>query len=153
MKNLELKLPPVVLVVFAAIGMWLVSRSVLNSHVDFPGMVWWSIGVAAVGFCIGIAGVLEFTRVGTTADPRVPDQSSHLVVSGVYRYSRNPMYLGLLLVLCGWCLFLGSSISVLLLPAFILYMNRFQIVPEERFMQEKFAGSYRQYKSQVRRWI
>ena len=153
MKNLELKVPPVVLVAVVAVGMWAVSRIALNSHFTFPYVEWWSASIVLLGFFISIAGVLQFRKSGTTVDPRVPDQSSNLVVSGVYRYSRNPMYLGFLLALCGWCVFLGSMVSVLFLPVFILYMNCFQIVPEERFMQEKFGASYRQYRSQVRRWI
>lgn len=153
MKNLELKVPPVVLVAVVAVGMWAVSRIALNSHFTFPYVEWWSAGLVLLGIFIAIAGVLQFRMAGTTVDPRVPDQSSNLVVSGIYRYSRNPMYLGFLLALCGWCVFLGSMVSVLFLPVFILYMNCFQIVPEERFMQEKFGASYRQYRSQVRRWI
>ncbi|BDX01550.1 hypothetical protein MACH16_02980 [Marinomonas pontica] len=153
MKNLELKIPPVVLVAVVAVAMWAVSRIALNSHFTFPYVEWWSAGLVLLGICIAIAGVLQFRMAGTTVDPRVPDQSSNLVVSGIYRYSRNPMYLGFLLALCGWCVFLGSLVSVLFLPVFILYMNCFQIVPEERFMQEKFGASYRQYRSQVRRWI
>lgn len=153
MKNLELKVPPVVLVAVVAVGMWAVSRIALNSHFTFPYVEWWSAGLVLLGICIAIAGVLQFRMAGTTVDPRVPDQSSNLVVSGIYCYSRNPMYIGFLLALCGWCVFLGSMVSVLFLPVFILYMNCFQIVPEERFMQEKFGASYRQYRSQVRRWI
>lgn len=153
MKNLELKIPPVVLVAVVAVAMWAVSRIALNSHFTFPYVEWWSAGLVLLGICIAIAGVLQFRMAGTTVDPRVPDQSSNLVVSGIYRYSRNPMYIGFLLALCGWCVFLGSMVSVLFLPVFILYMNCFQIVPEERFMQEKFGASYRQYRSQVRRWI
>ena len=153
MKNLELKVPPVILVAVVFVGMWAVSRISLVLHFTFSYMEWWSAGLVFLGFCIAIAGVLQFRKAGTTVDPRVPDQSSNLVVSGIYRYSRNPMYLGFLLALCGWCVFLGSMVSVLFLPAFIIYMNRFQIVPEERFMQEKFAESYRQYKAKVHRWI
>ncbi len=153
MKNLELKIPPVVLVAVVAAGMWAVSRIAMNSHFTFSYMKWWSAGMVLLGICSAITGVLQFRMAGTTVDPRVPGQSSNLVVSGVYRYSRNPMYLGFFLALCGWCLFLGNVVSALFLPAFIIYMNRYQIIPEERFMQEKFAKSYRQYKTQVRRWI
>ena len=163
MKNLELKIPPVVLVAIVAVGMWAVSRIALNSHFTFPcGMVvgWYGL----LGFCIAIAGVLQFRKSGTTVDPRVPDQSSNLVVSGVYRYSRNPMYLGFLLALCGWCLFLENVVSALCLPAFIIYMNRFQIVPEERFMQEslgrlitntrlKFAAGSKDRGNQCCHWL
>ncbi len=106
-----------------------------------------------VGACIAILGVMEFRAAGTTVDPRVPDQSESLEIRGVYRCSRNPMYLGLLLVLCAWGLFLGSIPSLLFLPAFVIYMNRFQIIPEERFVREKFGESFSKYTSEVRRWV
>ncbi|WP_372982674.1 isoprenylcysteine carboxylmethyltransferase family protein [Marinobacter sediminum] len=153
MKALELKVPPVVLVAIAAGGMWAVSGVSSKLNFAIPGVAWWSTGIAVVGACIAIFGVLQFRVAETTVDPRVPDQSTNLVVSGVYRYSRNPMYLGFFLVLCAWALYLGSVISLLALPVFIMYMNRFQIVPEERFMHNQFGEVYDKYRSEVRRWI
>ncbi|MDR9437787.1 MAG: isoprenylcysteine carboxylmethyltransferase family protein, partial [Thiohalophilus sp.] len=70
-----------------------------------------------------------------------------------YRYTRNPMYLGFLLMLVAWGLFLGSVFAALLLPLFIIYMNRFQILPEERHMRALFGEAYLHYMSQVRRWL
>lgn len=153
MDALELKLPPLALVAIVAAGMLAVSRIPANPDFALPGAAWVSAALAAVGAVIALLGVLEFRRVGTTVDPRVPDQSANLVVSGVYRFSRNPMYLGFLLVLIAWGLFLGSIIALLLIPAFVLYMNFFQIIPEERFMREKFGESYDTYVTEVRRWI
>lgn len=153
MDALELKLPPLALVVIIAAGMLAVSRIPTNPGFALPGAAWISAAVAAAGAIIAVLGVVEFRRVGTTVDPRVPDQSANLVVSGVYRLSRNPMYLGFLLVLVAWGLFLGSIISLLLIPAFVLSMNYFQIFPEERFMREKFGDSYETYVTKVRRWI
>ncbi len=152
MKALELKVPPVALVAIVAASMWALSRISPNLYFTSPGVAWLSAGIALVGVCIVVLGVLEFRAAKTTVDPRVPDQSATLVVRGVYRHSRNPMYLGFLLVLCGWGLFLGNAFSLLFLPAFIIYMNRFQIVPEEQFMSEKFGESYTNYRSEVRRW-
>lgn len=153
MKALELKVPPVALVVVVAAGMWALSRITLDLYFSIPGVTLFSAGIAVVGISIAVLGVLEFKVAGTTVDPRVPHQSANLVVRGVYRYSRNPMYLGLLLVLCGWGVFLGNAASLLFIPAFILYMNRFQIVPEERFMSDKFGESYDSYRAEVRRWL
>lgn len=153
MRVLELKVPPVALVAIVAASMWIVSRTSPNLSFTIPGVAWFSTGIAVVGVCIAIIGVLEFRAAGTTVDPRVPDQSVSLVVRGVYRRSRNPMYLGFLLALSAWGLFLGSIPSLLFLPAFIIYMNRFQIVPEERLMCEKFGESYNKYSSEVRRWV
>lgn len=153
MDALELRLPPLALVIIIGAGMLAVSRIPTNPGFAIPGAAWMSAAVAAAGAIIAVLGVVEFRRVGTTVDPRVPHQSANLVVSGVYRLSRNPMYLGFLLVLVAWGLFLGCIISLLLIPAFVLYMNCFQIVPEERFMREKFGESYNRYSSMVRRWI
>ena len=80
-------------------------------------------------------------------------QSSSVVASGVYRHSRNPMYLGLLLVLSGWALYLSNAAPALLLPAFVGYMNRFQIEPEERILAAKFGAPFTDYVAAVRRWL
>ncbi|QCF24854.1 methyltransferase family protein [Hydrocarboniclastica marina] len=153
MSALDLKVPPVALVGIIAAGMWVTSEIFSDLSFAVPGATWWSSGIAAAGFWIAILGVLRFRAAGTTVDPRVPDQSASLVVSGIYRYSRNPMYLGFLLVLCAWGLFLGNALALAGLPMFVLYMNRFQIDPEERFMQEKFGDQYTRYRAGVRRWI
>lgn len=153
MNVLELKVPPLVLVAIVAVMMWAASRISPNLYFTISGLGWWSAAIAVLGICIALLGVLAFRVAATTVDPRVPEQTTNLVVGGVYRHSRNPMYLGFLLVLCAWGLLLGSVLALLFLPAFILYMNRFQIVPEERFMYKKFGESYSKYKSEVRRWL
>lgn len=153
MKSLELKIPPVALVIIVAAGMWGVSRLTPSWSFDFQGAAWLATGIGLIGCCIVFLGVWEFGRAGTTVDPRDPDKSEKLVVSGIYRFSRNPMYLGFLLILLAWGLKLNSPLSLLLLPFFVLYMSRFQIIPEERWMHNKFGESYDGYKSKVRRWI
>jgi len=150
---LELKVPPVVLVAFVAVGMWALSRISPDFLIAIPAAGWVASGIALVGMAIAVLGVLAFRTAGTTVDPRVPDQSESLVVSGIYRYSRNPMYLGFLMVLCAWGLWLGNVPALLFLPAFVLYMNRFQIAPEERFMREKFGDAFTRYCTGVRRWL
>lgn len=153
MTALELKVPPVVLVAIVAVGMWALSRISPDFSIAIPAAGWVASGIALVGMAIAVLGVLAFRTAGTTVDPRVPDQSESLVVSGVYRYSRNPMYLGFLMVLGAWGLWLGNVPALLFLPAFVLYMNRFQIVPEERFMREKFGDAFTRYCTGVRRWL
>lgn len=153
MTALELKVPPVVLVVIVAAGMWALSRILPDASIAIPAAGWLASVAALAGVAIAALGVLAFRTAGTTVDPRVPEQSESLVVSGVYRYSRNPMYVGFLLVLCAWGLWLGNLPALLFLPAFVLYMNRFQIVPEERFMADKFGEDYTSYCAKVRRWV
>ncbi|WP_273023120.1 isoprenylcysteine carboxylmethyltransferase family protein [Rheinheimera sp.] len=150
---LELKIPPLVLVALFALAMWLLTLVV--PAVTLPA-VWHLVlaGIFAIsGAGVALAGVLAFRRANTTVDPRVPQQSSSLVIRGIYRYSRNPMYLGFLLLLLALACCLMNVAAIALLPLFVLYMNRFQIVPEERFLLQKFGADYQAYCERVRRWL
>ncbi|GGD61450.1 methyltransferase family protein [Lacimicrobium alkaliphilum] len=153
MQKLELRIPPVVQVAIFALAMWLLDRWFPAAALELPANLWMAILLAVAGAAIALSGVWAFRRAQTTVDPRVPDQASSLVTGGIYRYSRNPMYLGFLLVLLGWATYLANPFSLLVLPLFVLVMNRLQIVPEERFMLEKFGAEFNNYKASVRRWI
>lgn len=153
MNTLELKIPPIVQVFIVAGLMWALAGLLPGLGFALPASLLVALGLATTGVVVALLGVQAFRSAGTTVDPRIPEQSASLVVGGVYRISRNPMYVGFLLVLTGWAVFLGNIASLLLLPAFVLYMNRFQIAPEERFMREKFGAAYRQYEAAVRRWL
>ena len=109
--------------------------------------------LAVTGIAVALAGVLAFRRANTTVDPRVPQQSASLVIVGIYRYSRNPMYLGFLLLLAAYACYLQSWLAWALLPLFVLYMNQFQIKPEEHHLLQKFGSAYQAYLTKVRRWI
>ena len=153
MQRLELKIPPVVQVLVTGALMWALAMVVpgLGFAFAFSGPL--AAGLGAMGVAFALLGVWEFRSAGTTVDPRSPDQAASLVVGGVYRFSRNPMYVGFLLVLGAWGISLGNLASLVLLPVFVVYMNRFQIIQEERYMREKFGDAYRRYESEVRRWI
>lgn len=153
MLALELKIPPVALAVLFALAMWLLAQ--LTPSFAVP-LLWRQIlaGIFTfTGTVIALSGVLAFRRANTTVDPRVPQQSSSLVIRGIYRYSRNPMYLGFLLLLLALACYLMNVAAMTLLPLFVLYMNRFQIVPEERFLLQKFGAEYQAYCERVRRWV
>jgi len=152
-KALELKVPPVVLVILFGAAMWAISRLLPSGYFTVPGRLILCTLMVLAGVGIALAGVLAFRAAGTTVDPRTPHQSASLVVDGIYRYTRNPMYLGFLLMLIAWSLYLGSVFAALLLPLFMLYMNRFQIKPEERHMRALFGDDYTQYVSRVGRWF
>lgn len=153
MAILELKIPPVVQVLVIAGLMGSLAVTLPSLGFTFSAAPLVALVLALAGIAFALTGVWEFRAAGTTVDPRVPDQSVSLVVRGVYQISRNPMYFGFLLMLIGWGFFLCNIASLMLLPVFIIYMNRFQIVPEERHMREKFGEAYHQYEKAVRRWI
>ncbi len=110
-------------------------------------------GAALVGVVVSVLGVVAFKRAKTTVNPMRPGASSSLVVFGIYRRTRNPMYLGFALVLLGWAAFLSNALALALLPAFVLCMNRFQIKPEERALESRFGREFVDYMHRVRRWI
>ncbi|MEE9302341.1 MAG: isoprenylcysteine carboxylmethyltransferase family protein, partial [Thiotrichaceae bacterium] len=81
------------------------------------------------------------------------NNASHLVTSGMYRYTRNPMYVGLAILLTGWAIYLGSASPFLLIPLFVFVLTIQQIKPEEVILEEKFGQEYINYKNSVRRWL
>lgn len=152
-RGLELKIPPVALVIITAGLMWLGSRYAprLNFELPFRWMIASVFGW--LGFVICALGIVEFRRVKTTVNPTKPEAASSLVTSGIYRHTRNPMYLGFFMILAGWTAMTANLTAFLLLPAFVLYMNEFQIKPEERALKSIFGEQFRAYCSVVRRWV
>ncbi|GGE89371.1 methyltransferase family protein [Pseudoalteromonas gelatinilytica] len=153
MNKLELKVPPVVLLLIIALMMWGTAELFMSFSFSFFAPTFVALLIAFSGVMFALLGVYQFRKQGTTVDPRIPEKSASLVTSGVYQFSRNPMYVGMLLMLVGWGIYLGNIASFIMLPVFILYMNRFQIMPEEMFMAEKFGLAYQQYQKSVRRWL
>lgn len=151
--TLELKIPPVAVALITAAGMWYVARTVPGSEVPFPGREVVSGLVAASGGIIAVSGVVAFGRAGTTVNPMKPGSSSALVQSGIYAVTRNPMYLGVLLVLLAWAIYLTNILTLLFLPGFVWYMNRYQIEPEERALASLFGAEFTAYAARVRRWL
>ncbi len=151
MSNLELRIPPVVLTLAFGVAMWALARFTPSFNFDFRG--WIALALVATGLFVIAQGIAEFNRASTTVNPTQPESSSTVVTSGIYRWSRNPMYAGFLLILAGWAVQLASLAAVLLLPAFVLYMNRYQIQPEERVLTGKFGAEYLAYQQRVRRWL
>jgi protein-S-isoprenylcysteine O-methyltransferase Ste14 len=133
--------------------MWLVTWLLPSLRWPFPGHQVLAVAAVIAGALISAAGVVQFRRARTTVNPMNPGASSSLVVAGIYRWTRNPMYLGFLLALIGVASWLASPPALLVLLPFVLYMNRFQIVPEERALAARFAGSFDEYRRCVRRWL
>lgn len=153
MKALEHKVPPPAIAVTVAAVMWLISVATPTLILSLPLRLTLAISFAAVGLGVALSGIVSFARSRTTINPLNPQAATTLVDSGVYRFSRNPMYLGILLVLVGWAALLGNAFAVLVLPGFVWYINRFQIIPEERALLECFGSAFVAYSGKVRRWL
>jgi protein-S-isoprenylcysteine O-methyltransferase Ste14 len=150
---LELKVPPLVTMLLTAALMWLVSWATPALRFAFPVRTLLALSFLIIGVIISVLGVASFWRAKTTVNPMTPHACSSLVSGGIYTLTRNPMYLGFLFALVGWAIFWGNILAFFLLPAFIVYMNRFQIQPEERALTSLFGQQFSTYKSRVRRWL
>lgn len=153
MPPLELRVPPPAVMLTAVLLMALLDRLLPGAAWRLPGHWGVAAALALLGVAVALTGVLAFRRAQTTVSPLAPERATALVTTGVYARSRNPMYLGLLLMLAGWGAYLGHAAAWLLLPAFVVYMNRYQIGPEERALQARFGAAYTAYAQRVRRWV
>ena len=153
MDSLDLKIPPVLLVIIFAFLM--LGTDYLLPGIDVNTALQYTLAaaLALTGAAIALAGVMHFKKAQTTVNPLSPESSASLVIEGVYRVTRNPMYVGFLLVLLGWSVVLSNPFAALITAGFVIYMNRFQILPEERALQNLFGDAYTDYKSRVPRWI
>lgn len=129
--------------------------SYLSSSLNYEGDLNWMLSILFLAAGIGLVlwSGLEFRRYRTTVNPMDPTRTTDLVTSGIYKYSRNPMYVGFVLFLLGWASFLGSLISSIVIILFVWYLSKYQIEPEERVLEKKFGSLFTEYKKRVRRWI
>ncbi len=153
MKSLELKIPPPVVALLSVLAMWLVARWL-------PQWSWPSTALTALGAVLAVAGVAliitamrTFAGSKTTINPLKPAESALIVSHGVFARTRNPMYVGLAMILTGWACYLANAVAWLGMLLFVAYITRFQIIPEERILLGKFGAPFAQYLAQVRRWI
>jgi protein-S-isoprenylcysteine O-methyltransferase Ste14 len=153
MKSLELKIPPPAVAALVAVAMWALSR--VTPLLQVPTGIRLSLALAGalLGIGFSVAGVVSFRRAKTTLNPTKPQLTSSLVDSGIYTVTRNPMYLGLLFGLMAFAIFLSSAWALLGAAAYVLYIGRFQIAPEERALIDLFGAKYTTYLSKVRRWL
>lgn len=153
MHRLELKVPPPVVALLIAAAMWGLSLLAPAEAPPATLRMVVAIAIACAGIGIDIAGAVAFHRARTTINPLKPKATSALVTTGVYRFTRNPMYVGQAVILLAWAIWLASLPALLGLPAFVLYISRFQIAPEERALTGIFGAAYSDYRSKVRRWL
>jgi protein-S-isoprenylcysteine O-methyltransferase Ste14 len=150
---LETKVPPPLVAVLTAIGMWALRTQLPSPDTAPMGDGRIAAAIAVLGVAIAVSGVIAFRRARTTTNPVHPGKASSLVRSGVYRITRNPMYLGVTIVLTGWAFGLGSAMTMIGPMLFVAYVTVFQIAPEERVLLGIFGDDYREYTRRVRRWI
>jgi protein-S-isoprenylcysteine O-methyltransferase Ste14 len=153
MSSLENKIPPPVVFLVVAIAMWLAAWP--SPAIDIAETLRLTVAIllAAFGVAMAFLGLKAFGEAKTTVNPVNIDAASSLVTTGVYQYTRNPMYLGLTSLLIAWALYLAVPITLLGPVAFVLYITRFQIVPEERVLSRIFGQTYDDYRARVRRWL
>lgn len=150
---MKLKIPPAVVAAVCAGLMWALDYYLLLGSVALPNHLWIASIPLGIGGLLGVLGLYQFYRSATSVDPHKPDKATYLVTDGIYRISRNPMYLGLFFILIAYGITLQNLLSFVALPIFIGYMNRYQIQPEEEILSEKFGSDYQEYKYEVRRWL
>lgn len=153
LEKLQLKIPPLLLAAVLAALIWFstpLEPLVFN-------LASWQVWVAGILFdtaiIIALFGVIAFKKAQTTVNPISPEQASQLVNGGIYKYTRNPMYLGFLLALVAVSIYCQNPLGVLYCVLFVWLMNELQIKPEEKALQKLFGEEYRQYCLRVRRWI
>lgn len=151
--RLDAKLPPPLVMLACGAAAWLAARLLPALAIDVPARRPLALVVALVALAIELAAAAQLSRCRTTISPLKPDTATHLVVAGPHRFSRNPMYVGQTLLLAAWALWLAHALAPLAAVAFVLYVTRFQILPEERALAAGFGDDRRAYRARVRRWL
>ncbi len=153
MRRLETLIPPPLVALVLAGAMWLLASWLPVITFDLPMRTLVGGVIALVGGFIDLAGVITFMRARTSVNPLRPEKASAVVSAGIFGITRNPMYVGLVFVLSGWFAYLGALSAIAGPIGFVLYIHRFQILPEERVLTAKFGDEYRAYMASVRRWL
>ncbi|HMN56588.1 MAG TPA: isoprenylcysteine carboxylmethyltransferase family protein [Ottowia sp.] len=157
----EGRVPPPVIDAACAALMWVLARALPGAQLwpmgntigDSAAVTIAALALAAVGGTLALAGVAAFRRARTTVNPMAPERARALVTGGVYRFTRNPMYLGMLWVLAGWAVWLGNAAAWLGLPLSMALLTGLQIAPEERVLRARFGAEFERYAARVRRWL
>ena len=149
-KYLNTKIPPPIVTLFCIVVIYLFESQIEYSQTDFKAI---GIIFLILGSIIIFLAVLKFIKTKTTVDPTRPHKTSNLVISGIYKITRNPMYLGMLFLIIAYTIYTNNVVGSITIPIFIFYINKFQIEPEEIEMRKKFGESFENYCKKVNRWI
>lgn len=153
MKALESKIPPPLVVVVFGLLMWGLASITPRTDIGMPFRAIMVSVFLVLGLLFALSGIVSFRMARTTINPHRPQKATALVITGVYKITRNPMYVGLACVLVGWCAYLGAPVALAGVVGFVLYITGYQILPEERALTELFGDEYRLYQARVRRWL
>ena len=151
MDKFKNKIPPTILTFLFLIFNYILSFNFLK--IDIPYKYFFTTLLLILGFYIIIRSSRLFAQEKTSIDPLRPFKSTSLITNDIYKYSRNPMYFGYLLIILGSSVYLGNLISIIIIPLFIFTINFLQIIPEEEVLKDLYGPRYDKYLSKVRRWI
>jgi protein-S-isoprenylcysteine O-methyltransferase Ste14 len=153
MATLEHTIPPPAVAAIVAAGMWSVAglgpQLPIATVPKYAGVT----VLVAIGLAFSLLGVLAFRASRTTVNPLKPELASALVTGGVYRVTRNPMYVGMAFVLLAWAVYLSAVLPFVGIAVFVVFITRLQILPEERVLRNLFGVAYDTYAARVRRWL
>lgn len=147
------RVPPVAAALIAATAMWFVARALPSWQFTLPARAAVTVVLVLLAAAVGIAGLRAFRRARTTSNPLRPDAASALVTGGIYRHTRNPMYVAMAIALVAWCAWLGHALAPLGVAAFVLWIDRRQVPPEEQALRALFGAEFERYCASVRRWL
>ena len=151
---MENRIPPPIIGLFSIFLVWATASLLPGLGQNLPLASALAAVLAVIGFAIAGAGVVGFRKAQTTVNPLTPEQATSLVSGGIYRLTRNPMYLGMLLVVIASGIFWQHLVALAVGAVFFFaYINRFQITPEEQAMEKLFGDEFRTYCERARRWL
>ena len=153
MAGLNHKIPPPLLAAICGGFMWLIVQYMPTMALAAEAVLYLSLFVFFLGALTSLAGSYAFYKAKTTVNPLKPENASSLVCGGIFKYSRNPMYVGFVLVLLAWAIYLQSLWSLLGIAIYMAYIQHFQIKPEERALKKLFGSEFEAYCQRVGRWL
>ena len=153
LSRLETRVPPPVVLALCMALAWMLARALPGRTLDWPFQGALVLLRVAIGIGLSLASKIAFGRAATTVNPMRPENVTALVTTGLYRWTRNPMYLGQAVLLVAWAVFVDRPVAFLAVPVFIAYITRFQILPEEFVLSRRFPGMYAAFCERTRRWI
>ncbi len=153
MNKLALKIPPIAIFLITILGILLTGLLIGHTSLSVSVRWGWLIVFMAIGVSIAVLGVKQFRKAQTSFSPINPNKASTIVSSGIFAYTRNPMYLGMACVLVGLIGWFGHWLLIFWAVGFVAYLTQFQIKPEEKVLTEKFGSEYLTYVKRVRRWV